>query len=479
MSDWETNGDAAGAGAGEDRWLALAVVLAGAFLILLASTIVNVAVPTIRADLGTSYAAVQWLIGGYALAYGLLLIPAGRLGDRFGYKRMFLVGLAGFAVASLLSATAASPAALVFWQVAAGTMAGVMNPQILAVIQVAFPPQERGRAFGMYGAVAGVAVAAGPLLGGLLIQWDLGGLSWRPVFGLNVLVGIVAFAAALRLLPNSSGRGGSLDAVGVALVSAAFLLLTFPLVQGRAAGWPLWAFLCLAASIPTLVGFVLWEGRLARRGGDPLVDVGLLRNRAFVAGTGISLSYFAGFIGLVFVLSLYLQIGLGRTALATGLILLPFAAGSFVGASFSDRVAARLGRWVLLLGSGMVIAGIAGVVVAIRLAGTSITGTELLPSLLVAGVGSGLVIAPNVDVVLSAVPWQQAGTASGVLNAAQRLGNALGVAVVGLVLFGTLEDRGGWSIAVQLAALCALGAVFVSFLLVFLLPRRKPGSREW
>lgn len=478
MSDPETKG--VGEEADDNRWLALAVVLTGAFLILLASTIVNVAVPTVREDLGASYAAVQWIIGGYALAYGLLLIPAGRLGDRFGYRRVFLLGLAGFVLASLLSATAASPAALIGWQVAAGAMAGLMNPQILAVIQVAFPPQERGRAFGYYGAVAGVAVAAGPLLGGLLIQWDAWGLSWRPVFLLNVMVGIVAFAAALWLLPESRGRGGSLDAVGVVLVSAAFLLFTFPLVQGRVAGWPPWAFLSLAASVPALAGFVLWEARLVRLGRDPLVDVGLFKNRAFAAGTGISLSYFAGFIGLIFVLSLYLQIGLGRSALATGLILLPFAAGSFVGAAFSDRVADWLGRWVLLLGSGLVLVGIAGVVAAVRLAGNAATGIELLPPLLVAGIGSGFVISPNVDVVLSAVPWQQAGTASGVLNAAQRLGNALGVAVVGLVLFGTLRGGGeDWSLAVQLAALCAGSAVFVSFLLVFLLPERKSDSGGW
>lgn len=478
MSGWE--GDGAADGASGNRWLALAVVLTGAFLILLASTIVNVAVPTIQRDVGATYAAVQWIVGGYALAYGLLLIPAGRLGDRYGYRRVFLVGLGGFALASLLSAAAPGPWALVGWQVVAGAMAGVMNPQILAVIQVAFPPQERGRAFGMYGAVAGVAVAAGPLLGGLLIQWDPWGLSWRPVFLLNVIVGVVAFVAALRLLPESRGRGGSLDAVGVALVSAAFLLLTFPLVQGRAAGWPPWAFLCLGASVPALAGFVLWERRLARLGRDPLVDVGLFGNRAFAAGTGISLSYFAGFIGLVFVLSLYLQIGLGRSALATGLILLPFAAGSIVGASFSDRVSDRLGRWVLLLGSGLVLVGVAGVIAAVRLAGDAVTGTGLLFPLLVAGVGSGLVISPNVDVVLSAVPWQQAGSASGVLNAAQRLGNALGVAVVGLVLFGALQRGGGeWSPAVQLAALCAGGAVLVSFLLVFLLPARKPDPGRW
>ncbi len=298
--------------------------------------------------------------------------------------------------------------------------------------------------------------------------------------------------------------------------------------------------------------------RQVREGGDPLVDVRLFKNRAFAAGTGISLTYFAGFIGLIFILSLYLQIGLGRSALVTGLILLPFAAGSLVGATFSDRVADRMGKWVLLLGSGSVIVGIAGVVVTVRLVGTAVTGFELLPSLLVAGLGSGLVIFPNVDIVFSAVPWQQAGSASGVLNAAQRLGNAVGVAVIGLVLFGALAQGAqgaatqatpelrqdltasglneraadaaaseftrcfvkrtdstdptatppgcpepgtanqtgnptskafadaadsavatSFTRAVQPAAMCALGAVVVSFLLVFMLPKRKPESQEW
>ena len=424
------------------RWLALAVVLAGAFLILLASTIVNVAVPTIQADLGASYAAIQWIISGYALAYGLLLVPAGRLGDRFGHRVMFLVGLAWFVLASVLSAAATSPAALVGWQVAAGAMAGVMNPQILAVIQIAFLPHERGRAFGMYGAVAGIAVAAGPLLGGLLIQWDVAGLSWRPIFLLNVLVGTLAFVAAWRLLPASSGRGGSLDVVGVALVSATFLLLTFPLVEGRAAGWPLWAFAvsgCLRAGARGLRALGVApdpRGRRSPGGRAPVQEPGVRR------GHGHQPELLRR-VHRPRLRPLALPADRPRPFRPgiTGLILLPFAAGSFVGAAFSDRVADRLGKWVLLLGSGAVIVGIAGVVVTVRLAGTAVTGFELLPSLLVAGLGSGLVISPNVDIVLSAVPWQQAGSASGVLNAAQRLGNALGVAVVGLVLFGALASN--------------------------------------
>lgn len=432
---WQTPEETAVA---QSRWLVLAVVLSGAFMILLDSTIVNVAIPSIQRDLGASYGAIEWVISGYALAYGLMLIPAGRLADRYGHKRLFLIGLLGFTLTSILCGTASSPQTLIGWRVAQGAMAGIMNPAILAIIQVVFPPQERGKAFGMYGAVSGVAVAMGPLLGGLLIQANLQGLDWRPIFLLNLPLGIVTVIAALRLLQESRGRGGSLDLVGALLVATGVLLVSVPLIEGRAAGWPTWTFVALAASIPVFALFALWEARLLRLGKDPLIDIRLFRNRSFTVGVAIGLSYFAGFIGLVFALSLYLQIGLGMSALAAGLTVLPFAAGTFAGSAVSDWVAQRLGKWVILLGAGLVIVAILGLLWTIRRHGIAISGWELLPSLLLAGIGSGFVIAPNVDIVLAGVPWQDAGAASGVLNTAQRLGNALGVAIVGVALFGSL-----------------------------------------
>ncbi len=439
-----TSWDAANeAPAAEGRWLTLAVVLAGAFMILLDSTIVNVAIPSIQIDLGASFGAIEWVVSGYALAYGLMLIPAGRLADRFGHKRLFLIGLVGFTATSVLCGTANSPEALIGWRVAQGAMAGVMNPAILAIIQVAFPPRERGKAFGMYGAVSGIAVALGPLLGGLLIQANLQGLDWRPIFLLNLPLGLLTMIAALRLLSESRGRGGSLDLVGILLVATGVLLVSVPLIEGRAQGWPLWTFIALAASVPVFLLFALWEGRLLRLGKDPLIDIRLFRNRSFSAGVAIGFAFFAGFIGLVFALSLYLQIGLGQSALAAGLTLLPFAAGTFVGSAFSDAVAQRLGPWVLLLGSGIVIVAIASLIVVIQRVGIDVTGWTLLPSLLLGGIGSGLVIAPNVDIVLAGVPWQDAGAASGVLNTAQRLGNAFGVAIVGVALFGSLATYAG------------------------------------
>lgn len=431
----------------------LAVVLAGAFMILLDATIVNVAVPAIQRGLHASYSAVEWMVGGYALTYGLLLIPAGRLGDRIGHKTTYLAGLAGFTAASVLCGTSGSPAELVTWRVVQGAMAGVMNPPILAVIQAVFPQQERGKAFGLYGAIAGVATAIGPLAGGLLIAWNLHGWDWRPVFLVNLPIGIAGLGAALRLVPQTRGKAGPLDLGGTVLVCAAMLLITYPLVQGQSAGWPAWTFASLGAAGPVLAAFALWERHLLRRGRTPLVDVTLFANRSFAAGTGLSLVYFAGFIGLLFALSLYLQTGLGWTALHAGLTILPFAAGTLAGGAVSDYAARQLGRGVLLLGAAVVACCTAAVIGIVHADGTALSGLQLLAPLLAGGVGSGLVIAPSVDVVLSGIRWQDAGSASGVLGASQRLGQAIGIAVVGVALFGSLAAGAPRAAAQQLPGL--------------------------
>lgn len=468
---------------GARRWLVLGVVLAAAFMILLDATIVNVALPTVRQGLGASDAAVQWVVAGYALAYGLLLIPAGRLGDRFGHRRVLLVGLIGFTVTSALCGASTSPGELVGWRVAQGVMAGVLNPPVLAIIQAVFPPQERGKAFGWYGAMAGVSTAAGPLVGGLLIAADLGGLDWRPIFLINVPVGVVVLALVIRLVPEVHGRGGGLDPVGVALIAAALLLLTVPLVQGPELDWPTWTIVCLVLALPAFAVFAGWEHRRTRHDLTPVVDVRLFTRRPFTAGVAVSLVHFAGFIGLVFALSLYLQLGAGRSALATGLVLMAFALGTLAGASASDTAARRLGRTVLHLGSGLLALGIAGALAALTLSSTPAVWW-LMPGLAVAGIGNGLVIAPVTTVVLAGVPGPDAGAASGVLNTAQRVGQALGTAVLGLILFTALGAAlvdgasltAAYTHAIELTLLGALATAATTFLLVFGLPR--PPARQ-
>jgi len=464
--------------AGRRRWLVLAVVLAAAFMILLDATIVNVAIPSIGRDLRASEAAVQWVVAGYALAYGLLLIPAGRLGDRFGHRRLLIIGLLGFTAASALCGAASSPGALVAWRIAQGAMAGVLNPPVLAIIRSVFPARELGQAFGWYGAMAGVSTAAGPLLGGLLIAADVAGSGWRPIFFINVPVGVITVVLVAALIPEVRGRPGGLDPVGIALLTAALLLLTVPLVQGRQLGWPAWAIVCLVLVVPALIVFTAWERRRARHGQTPLVDVALFTQRFFTAGVAIALVHFAAFVGLVFTLSLYLQLGAGRSALSTGLVLMAFALGTLLSAAASDPLTGRLGRGVLLLGSGLLAAGIAATLAALTLAPEPVVGW-LVPGLAIAGIGNGLVIAPITTVVLAGVDRRDAGTASGVLNAAQRIGQALGTTILGMVLFTTLATAlagadtplAAYTQAIKSALLAALAAAAVTFALVFALPR--------
>jgi EmrB/QacA subfamily drug resistance transporter len=470
-----------------NRLAILGVLLVGAFMILLDATIVNVAIPTIQRGMHASDGAIEWIVSGYALTYGLLLIPAGRLGDRFGHKKTYLAGLAGFTAASVLCGTSTSAAELVAWLVVQGAMAGILNPPIMAIIQEIFPPKERGKAFGIYGAVAGLATALGPLAGGLLIAWNLHGWGWRPVFLVNLPIGILGLAAALRLVPESRGQRASLDLVGVALVSAVFVLITYPLTEGQGRGWPPWTFASLAAALPVLGLFIGWERLTARRGKTPLVNLELFGTRAFSSGTAVSLAYFAGFVGLVFVLSVYLQVGLGWSALHAGLAILPFAVGTFAGAAASDQVAQRIGRRALQLGSVIVALGTLATILLIHAEGPRVSGVQLLPALLAAGIGNGLMIAPLTTIVLSAVPWQEAGSASGVLSAAQRLGQGLGVAIVGVALFGSLGAPHAATRArvaqefthgTQVASLYVLAAMIGTAALIPLLPRGGQ-HEEW
>jgi EmrB/QacA subfamily drug resistance transporter len=440
MSDsWAQDVTPTAGGQQQRRWVVLAVVLTGVFMILMDSTIINVAIPPIQKDLHAGNDELQWIVAGYALAYGLLLIPAGRLADRFGHKLVFLIGLAGFTIASVLCGISSSSGELVVWRIVQGVMAGVMNPPILALIQGVFPPKETGKAWGLYGAVAGVSTAAGPLLGGLLIEWNLNGWDWRPVFMINAPIGIVAFLVAIWQIRELKGRAGSIDWIGVLLITGAMLLLTFPLVEGLYLGWPTWTFVSMVASIPALALFALWENYLERKGKVPLVSMKLFKHSSVSAGVVLSVFYFAGFIGLLFALSLFLQIGLDKSALAAGLILLPFPAGTFIGAASSNAIAHKIGRRVLFIGATLVIVGIVGLVLTIHFVGTS--GIALLPAMLIGGFGSGLIIAPSTEFVLAGVPWQDAGAASGVLSAAQRLGQAIGIAAVGVVLFGALGSH--------------------------------------
>jgi EmrB/QacA subfamily drug resistance transporter len=466
-------------------WRAVAVVLVGAFMALLDTTIVNVALPSIRTALGASPASLEWIVSGYALAYGLMLVPAGRVGDRIGHKRQFIAGLALFTLASVGCGVSRTPGEIIAARVVQGIGAGIFYPAISATIQLSFTGPRRSKAFGLMGAVIGVSTALGPVLGGLIIQAAGTADGWRWVFFVNLIISVFALPLAAWLLPRpTTHTRRGLDPAGLGLLTAGLLLLLIPLIEGQPDGWPVWTYVTIAASVPVLALLGAWEVHTQRRGGDALLKPALLAQSSFSAGAILALVFFAGFTSVFFTISILWQIGLGRSALASGLVVMPFALGSLAGSANSARLSARMGRMVLVTGCLLVAVGLAGTAGVVHLTAPDPSGWDLVGPLLVAGFGSGMVIAPNQDFVMAYVPRSEAGTASGTLATAQRIGSALGIAVIGTVLFGTLSVRPGpdalataYTHSAQTAMLVSVAFVLVAVVLVIALPRRVPSRR--
>jgi len=423
------------------RWTALFSVLTATFMVLLDVSIVNVAIPSVRNNLSASDADIQLIVAGYGLAYALVLITGGRLGDIYGRKRLFLIGMAGFTLASALCGLAQTAVMLDLSRVLQGFMAALMFPQVLSVIQVIFPQHERARAFGLLGAVIGLATIMGPLVGGLIIRDDITGATWRWIFLVNVPIGIVSMFAASRVLPESRAPHATrLDLVGVLIASTGLFLLVYPLVEGQTSGWPLWTYICLAMSPVMLALFVLYERGLAP-GKFPLVQLGLFRIQAFRVGVVISALFLAGIPAFFFTLSLMLQIGLDYSPLHAGLTVIPFSVGTAVASAMSARVAGKFGKLTISIGSTLLVLGVLGVILTIHLRAEHVGSFDLIPAFVVSGLGLGTVIAPLLNVILSGVPGRDAGSASGVLTTFQQVGGAVGVAVIGVVFFSLLSAR--------------------------------------
>lgn len=412
-------------------WRTLAVVLVGLFMGLLDTTIVNVALPSIGVGLRASSSQLAWVVSGYAMAFGLMLIPAGRLGDAFGHRRMYAIGLSVFALASLVCGLTQNPTELVAARVVQGIAAGSFYPTIAAFIQSLFAVPQRKRAFGVLGAVIGVSTAVGPLLGGFIIE--LAGVTkgWRWVFLVNVPIGLVAVPLALRLLPDNPDdqcdrQHGRFDLVGLLLFWLAGWLAGVAAAAGRGTGSRL-AALDVAQSILAAVLLVAvwqWERHVLGADRTPAIPISLYRHRAFAAGNVVALAYFAAFTSVFFTFSLLWQRGLGHSALAAGLTITPFALGSLVTASNSDKLSQRLGRKVLILGISLLTAGLAAVVIILSRSGNDPSSWALVLPLLIGGLGNGMFIAPNTDFVLATVDRSEAGAASGMLSTIQRIRSA-------------------------------------------------------
>jgi len=419
------------------RWLVLVVVLAAEIMDLFDSTIVNVAGPTLAEKLGASSSDLQWVIGGYTLALGSGLILGGRLGDRYGRRNMFLFGLAGFTIASLLCAIAPTVGVLIALRFVQGFLGAMLLPQGFGLIRESFTPQEFGKAFAAYGPAFGLGGILGPVIGGFIIQANIADLGWRAVFLVNLPIGVAAFVISYLYLPKSVGdKAVRVDVIGALLVMLASGLLVYPLIKGQDAGWPLWTYLMLAGSAVVFVVFAWMERIAASKGKSPLIDASIFKKRAYTFGlAGLGL-YFAGFTGVYLILSLFLQFGERFTSAGAGLGNIPIALGAAIGGGISGGFLAEKigGRVTLQIGAAVQLVGVALMWFAVP-STANFTIWQLVPALVVSGIGTGFIAAPIFDTVLATVESRQSGSASGVLSAVQSVMSSVGVAIFGTVFF--------------------------------------------
>jgi EmrB/QacA subfamily drug resistance transporter len=456
----------------------LPVLMCGTFMIVLDFFIVNVALPSMQAGLHASASAIEWVVAGYGLTCAVLLIAAGRLGDLYGRRLAFAAGLAVFVVASAACGLAPGTGVLITARVVQGIGAALVSPNVLSIIGVAFPGPARVRAITIYGLVMGLAAACGQLIGGVLIQADVLGLAWRSVFLINVPVGLAALALTWRHVPESrvarpaAAGGRALDVPGMTLITLGLTALVLPLVEGISQHWPAWTWASLGAAPVLLAAFAAHELRQARRGRAPLLDLSLLRQRALAAGLATQLAFWCGQASLFLVIALYLQLGRGLDPLQSGLVV-SIMAGAYLLASLrAPALTLRYGRSLAAAGALILAAGHGVLLLTIAELGVSGRVLWLAPGLALIGAGMGLCLtALNTSVLAHATP-QTAGAISGAMSTTQQVGNALGVAVTGVIFFGALPGGYGHAMVLSLAELAGLLVAVAA--LTRLLPRPRP-----
>jgi EmrB/QacA subfamily drug resistance transporter len=476
------------AGLDPRRWRALPVLLIGSFLSFLDFFIVNIALPSMQADLGATPAQLQFIIAAYGIGFGVFLITGGRLGDIFGRKRVFLLGIAGFTLASSLCGLAPTPGALIASRVVQAICAATVTPQVLSIIRVEFSAAERPVAIGMYGASMGLASITAQLLGGLLVSLELFGSSWRLIFLINIPIGLAAIVLVSRMVRESRSDGGAtLDLVGVALASLGLFLLIYPIVEGREAGWPAWSFAMIAAMVPVMLEFVLYERRVIRQGRTPLIALHLLQIGALRLGLVLSVVFFSTAGVFFVVLTVFFQAGLGYSAFMAGLMFLPFAIGFSASSIVSGSIANRIGPRIINLGSLLMALGLLGIIIVAQLAkrpsGTEAINQRLLMAIfLVYGLGQGLAQPALINTVVgsSGVTGEDAGSAVGLFLTTAQSVIALGVAVIGDVFFSWLSaspTAATYLDALSAALSCNLMLMVATFGLALLLPRPATAPR--
>ena len=458
------------------RWKALWVCLVAGFMTLLDVSIVNVALPSIQTGVDATPSDLQWVVSGYALAFGLTLVPAGRLGDVLGRRTVFVVGVVLFGLASLTCGIAPNSTLLIVARLVQGAAGGILNPQVSGLIQQLFRGAERGRAFGLLGATIGISTAVGPVVGGVILDGLGEQRGWRWIFFVNLPIAVAAVVLAMRWLPDPPPRDPNrhvdADPLGVVLLGAGVLGVLLPVVEtGRGgSGVPGWVAVVGGVLLGT---FLWWERTYTRRGRSPLVDLALFRVPGYASGAAVGSIYFGGFTGIFFVLTIFFQQELGYSPLVAGLAVTPFAAGSAVTSAIGGRLVSRFGRSLVTGGLAVVLVGLMAVDVVLGAVHDASLGWWLAGPLLVAGLGSGLVISPNITLTVAEVPVERAGTAGGLLQTGQRIGTAAGIALVGAVFYSTAATGGGLDASTALRVAAALVGVALLASAVDLRGRRR------
>jgi len=429
-------------GSAPPPWAALPVIIAGALMVVLDFFIVNVALPSIAADLDAHPAELEWIVASYAILEAILLVTCGELGDRLGRRRMYLIGVALFTLASLACAVAPSAGTLISGRIAQGIAGAMLMPQVLAIIGVAFDGAARVKALAIYSMAMGLAAAAAQLVGGALIELDVAGLGWRTCFLINVPIGLAALVAAPRLVPESRApSAGRVDLAGVVLLTLALTAVVMPLIEGREHGWPAWTWVSLGAAGVLLAAFLHRQRERGRRREGVLVDLSMFRSRRFTAGLGAQTTFWCGQAAFFAYLALYLQAGRSLDALEAGLVF-TIAAVVYVGAAgATEQAVERFGRAAPLCGGLMLAAGHGAMAIAVSEVGVGGSILALVPGLVLIGAGMGVCLTSLNAILLETFDDQRAGSASGVVSTTQALGNALGVAMAGVVFFAA-DDEG-------------------------------------
>jgi EmrB/QacA subfamily drug resistance transporter len=468
-SSTTAGGGVQAAAAPAPHWAVLPIILVGVFLSGLDFFIVNVAIPSMQADLHATEAQIQLIVASYALMYGVGMITGGRLGDLYGRRRMFALAMTVFTLASAACGIAPNPGFLLAFRIVQGAAAALMAPQVLGILTTTYEGPARARAINWYAATSGFAAVFGQLIGGVLIKTNLFDLGWRGCFLINLPIGLVAAVLALKYVPESKAPGRpKLDLIGMTLVTLSLIAVCLPLIEGRQQGWPAWTWICLAAGVPLFALFAAQQNRVRRSGGSPSLDLTLFKQRAFSAGLVAQLTFWASMASYFLVLALYLQKGRHLEPLNSGLVFGALGVGYIITSMTARQVAAKLGRQTITMGCAIRIVALLLQLWAVSSMGSTGNILWLTPGLFLDGCGMGFSFAPLASTVLARVSPSNAGAASGVLTTGLQVGNAIGVSLIGLVFYNVLSHNSGALAYPHAFSACLYYVLAVSVLLALI-----------